>query len=465
MPEPSTIPALASTLAHAHLAPRSVSPRPELGFEELRARIAERSARIGVVGLGAVGLPLAEAFVEAGFAVQGHEIDPQRLELVRRGENPLAHLRPGLLCELHASGRFEASADESRLSGLDVALICVPTPLDARREPDLSCVRAAARALARELPRGALVVLESTTWPGTTREVLGAIFRAQGREPGEDVLLAYSPEREDPGREGASTATIAKLVGGTCPRSQLAAEELYGCAVREVHGVSSAEVAEAAKLFENVFRAVNIALVNELKLVLERAGIDVWETLAAAGTKPFGFQRFAPGPGTGGQCIPVDPRYYAWIARELGSRARLVEEADAINRAMPAHVVARTRAALERQGRVLAGARVLVLGVAYKKDVDIVSESPALEILRLYAAAGAEVRYSDPFVPQVPGERGALRSCALTPAELARADAVVLVTDHGRFDYRLVAEHARLVIDTRNAFAERGLPLERVVGA
>jgi UDP-N-acetyl-D-glucosamine dehydrogenase len=418
--------------------------------DRLRELVASRGARVGVVGLGAVGLPLAEAFVEAGFRVDGHETDAARVAALRRGETPLAHLRPGMVRELRASGRFEASADEARLSELDVALVCVPTPLDERREPDLAHVRAAAQALARRLRPGALVVLESTTWPGTTRQVLGAIFRAHGRIPGEDVLLAYSPEREDPGRAGVRTATIPKLVGGTCRRSQLCAEELYRAAVREVHPVSSAEVAEAAKLFENVFRAVNIALVNELKLVLERAGIDVWETLAAAGTKPFGFQRFEPGPGTGGSCIPVDPRYYAWLARELGTRARLVEEADALNRAMPAHVVERTRAELAR-------ARVLLLGVAYKADVDIVAESPALEILQLLDAAGAEVGYSDPHVPELDWSGGSLRSRALDAAELADWDALVLICDHAAFDYRAIAQHARVLLDTRHAFARRGL--------
>ena len=427
--------------------------------------IASRRARVGVIGLGAVGLPLAEAFVEAGFRVHGHETDRARVDEIARGRNPLGHLRPGMVRELAATGRFEASSDEARLVELDVALVCVPTPLDLRREPDLGAVREAARVLALNLRPGALVVLESTTWPGTTRQVVGGIFRAHGRRPGEDVLLAYSPEREDPGREGARTATIPKLVGGTCARSQLAAEELYRAAVREVHAVSSAEVAEAAKLFENVFRAVNIALVNELKLVLERAGIDVWETLEAAGTKPFGFQRFAPGPGTGGQCIPVDPQYYAWMARELGLRAGLVEQADALNRAMPAHVVERTRAALAARGRALAGARVLLLGVAYKKDVDIVSESPALEILRLLTEAGAQVAYCDPHVPQLPASAGGLRSAALDAAQLARSDAVVLVTDHSRFDYRLLSEHAALLVDTRHALAQRGLPLDNVVGA
>ena len=432
---------------------------------ELRERIANRSARIGVVGLGAVGLPLAEAFVEAGFAVLGHETDAQRVLAIERGENPLGHLRPGMVQRMRASRRFEAGTDSARLSELDVALVCVPTPLDERREPDLSHVREAARALAQNLRPGALVVLESTTWPGTTRQILGGIFRAHGRLPGEDVLLAYSPEREDPGREDARTATIQKLVGGTCPRSQRLAVELYRAAVREVHEVSSAEVAEAAKLFENVYRAVNIALVNELKLVLERAGVDVWETLAAAGTKPFGFLGFSPGPGTGGQCIPVDPRYYAWIARELGGEARLVEQADAINRAMPAHVVERTRRALAARGRALLGARVLVLGVAYKQDVDIVSESPALEVLRLFAAQGAQVSYSDPHVPELASSGGALRSRRIDAALLAGIDAAVLVTAHSDFDYRLIAERAPLVVDTRHAFAERGLAPPNVVGA
>jgi len=431
----------------------------------LRGLIASREARVGILGLGTVGLPLAEAFVEAGFRVHGYEIDVERVAALARGENPLGHLQHGMVERLLASGRFEASSDAARLAELDVALVCVPTPLDARGEPDLGHVREASRALARALRPGALVVLESTTWPGTTRQVVGEIFREHGRSPGEDVLLAYSPEREDPGRASARTATIAKLVGGTCPRSQRCAEELYRAAVREVHAVSSAEVAEAAKLFENVFRAVNIALVNECKLVLERAGIDVWETLAAAGTKPFGFQRFAPGPGTGGPCIPVDPQYYAWIARQLGGSSRLVEEALAINRAMPAHVVERTRAALADRGRALSGARVLVLGVAYKKDVDITSESPALEILKLFAEAGAEAFYSDPHVPELLVGGETRRSLELDPAQLARSDAVVLVTDHARFDYRLIARHARLVVDTRHAFAERGLRSSKVLDA
>jgi len=433
--------------------------------QRLRGLIASREARVGVVGLGTVGLPLAEAFVEAGFRVHGHETDAQRVAALARGLNPLGHLQQGMVERLLASGRFEASTDAVRLAELDVALVCVPTPLDALREPDLGSVREASRVLAQQLRPGALVVLESTTWPGTTRQVVGGIFREHGRLPGEDVLLAYSPEREDPGRASARTATIAKLVGGTCPRSQRCAEELYRAAVREVHAVSSAEVAEAAKLFENVFRAVNIALVNECKLVLERAGIDVWETLAAAGTKPFGFQRFAPGPGTGGPCIPVDPQYYTWIARQLGERSRLVEEALAINRAMPAHVVERTRAALAARGCALRGARVLVLGVAYKKDVDITSESPALGILQLLAEAGAEAGYSDPHVPELHLGGRVLCSSELDAQRLARSDAVVLVTDHARFDYRLIARQARLVVDTRHAFAERGLGSANVLEA
>ncbi len=443
-------------------------PRRETGpgaADELLAAIVERRARIGVIGLGAVGLPLARAFVEAGFRVQGHDRDAERVAQLERGENPLHHLPSGMVRTLAASGRFEACGERARLAELDVALVCVPTPLDERREPDLACVREAARALARGMRRGTLVVLESTTWPGTTRSLLGGVFREEGWVPGEDVFLAYSPEREDPGRATASTATIPKLVGGTCERSQLLAEALYRAAIREVHAVSSAEVAEAAKLFENVFRAVNIGLVNEFKLVLERLGLDVWETLDAAGTKPFGFLRFTPGPGTGGQCIPVDPQYYSWIARQVGARARLVDVADEINRSMPAHVIERTRVALRARGGELVGARVLLLGVAYKPDVDIVAESPALEVLRQFDAAGAQVHYADPHVPRMELDGVLHAARALDARELADAAAVVLLTDHAAFDYALVARHARLVVDTRHALASRGLAHANVVGA
>jgi UDP-N-acetyl-D-glucosamine dehydrogenase len=481
----------------------------------LEAEIDARRACIAVVGLGAVGLPLARAFVDAGFRVIGFDRDPDKIARVGRGETPLRHLDPELVPRLLASQRFEPTCDKSRLSGARVALVCVPTPLSPRREPDLDCVLRAARALAENLPRGALIVLESTSYPGTTRGVLGAAFRAHGWRPGEDCWLAYSPEREDPGRRDIPSRDIAKLVGGTCARSADLALRLYRTAFTSVERTSRAEVAEAAKLLENTFRAVNIALVNELKVVLESLSIDVWEVIEAAATKPFGFMKFTPGPGLGGQCIPIDPHYLDFVARGSGCASRFIELAAEINRAMPRRVVERTREALRarREGSIeLARARVLVLGVAYKPEVDIVAESPALELVELFDREGADVRYSDPFVPEIlrspsvaqsraaidgrspalggsspalggsspapggsspalerssPGLEGSLpalggispgldpRSLALDAQVVASFDAVVIATDHRGFDYDLVAAHARLVIDTRNALASR----------
>jgi UDP-N-acetyl-D-glucosamine dehydrogenase len=336
--------------------------------------------------------------------------------------------------------------------------VCVPTPLGPEREPDLGCVEAAALTLARTLRAGVLVVLESTTYPGTTRDVLGGIFAAAGRRPGRDVWLAYSPEREDPGRTDWTTRTTPKLVGGTCARSGVLAEALYGAAVERVHRVERAEVAEAAKLFENVYRAVNIALVNETKLALEAMGLDAWDVLDAAATKPFGFQRFTPGPGMGGHCIPIDPFYLAWAARRAGATTRLVEESGRINTELPGHVVERTRRALQQAGVELAGARVLVLGLAYKAGVDLCFESPSLALLDRFAEAGVrEVRWSDPLVASWPG-RGA--SLSLERDVVAGFDAVVLATDQPGFDRAAIAREARLLVDTRNAFGDllRGDP-------
>jgi UDP-N-acetyl-D-glucosamine dehydrogenase len=453
----------------------------------LEAEIDARRACLAVVGLGAVGLPLARAFVDAGFRVIGFDRDRDKIARIARGETPLRHLDPELVPRLLSSERFEPTCDESRLSGAQVALVCVPTPLSPRREPDLECVLRAARALAENLPRGALIVLESTSYPGTTRDVLGAAFRAHGWRPGEDCWLAYSPEREDPGRRDLASRDIAKLVGGTCARSADLALRLYRSAFARVERTSRAEVAEAAKLLENTFRAVNIALVNELKVVLESLSIDVWEVIEAAATKPFGFMKFTPGPGLGGQCIPIDPHYLEFVARGSGCASRFIELASEINRAMPRRVVERTREALHtrREGPIeLARARVLVLGVAYKPEVDIIAESPALELVELFRCEGADVRYSDPFVPEIPrwvsaaqsgapidghstaldGRSPALggvslaiggRSLALDAQIIASFDAVVIATDHRGFDYDLVAAHARLVIDTRNALASR----------
>ncbi len=428
-------------------------------MNDLESKIDAKSARIAIVGLGSVGLPLSRAFADAGYRVLGFDRDRAKLARIERGENTLHHLPAGLVERLHASGRFHVTGDAERLREADVAIVCVPTPLSPAREPDLECVVSAARSLAAHVRRGTLVVLESTTFPGTTRAVMGGVFREHGLEPGTDVFLAYSPEREDPGRRDATTATTAKLVGGTCARSSELALRLYASAIRDVHRVSSAEVAESAKLLENVFRAANIALVNEFKVAMDALGLDVWEVIDAAATKPFGFMRFSPGPGLGGHCIPIDPYYLTWAARRAGAATPFIELAGEVNRRMPERVVERTRDALSSRGVALAEAKILVLGLAYKAEVDTITESPAVELVRLFAGAGARVEYSDPLVPVPPPTADpcvrSLRSVALDAETVARFDAVVVATDHAAIDYELVAAQARLVVDTRNALASR----------
>lgn len=426
--------------------------------DELLERIQARTLTLGVVGLGAVGLPLARTFARAGFRVLGFDVDREKLARLAGGSGAPSHLGPAFARELLATGRFEIAADTERLREVGAALVCVPTPLTRSNEPDLTAVLDAAASLARWLPTGALAVLESTTWPGTTRGPFSEAFRRAGREVGRDVLVAFSPEREDPGR-AIDTRSVPKLVGGTCGASARTAEALYAAAFERVVPVSSAEVAEAAKLLENVYRAVNIALVNELKVAFLAMGVDVGEVIAAAATKPFGFQRFAPGPGTGGHCIPIDPHYLAWAARAAGSHTPLVEAAARVNASMPKFVVDCARAALQSRGRELAGARVLVLGLAYKPGVDITAESPALPILALLAEQGALCSFSDPHVPVAPdGARLASerrRSVALDAHILEAVDLVLVVTDHASFDWDLVARHARLVVDARQALAAR----------
>ncbi len=426
--------------------------------DELLAAIRDRTATIGIVGLGSVGLPLARTFTRAGFRVLGFDRDRDKLARLARGTGAPAHLGADFAAGLVAAGRFEVASDPERLAEVAAALVCVPTPMTREHEPDLTDVLDAASTLACWMPRGSLVVLESTTWPGTTRGPFSDAFRAARRTPGEDVLVAFSPEREDPGRD-IDPRSVPKLVGGTCARSAAAAEALYAAAFERVVPVSSAEVAESAKLLENVYRAVNIALVNELKVAFRALGVDVGEVVDAAATKPFGFQRFAPGPGTGGHCIPIDPHYLAWAARAAGSPVPLVETATRVNASMPSYVVERAEHALSSRGRPLRGARVLVLGLAYKPDVDITAESPALAILEILRERGAEASFSDPHVAFAP-EGAALaadarRSVALDAASLARADVVVVVTDHAAFDWDLVARHARLVVDARRALEGR----------
>ena len=422
-------------------------------------KIENRTAKVGILGLGYVGLPLAAAFVDAGFPVLGFDTDEKKIVALAKGENYLKHLGQEMTQGMKASGLFEATTDFDRLSEPDAVLLCVPTPLGEHNEPDLSYVENSTLDVARRLRKGQLVVLESTTYPGTTRDLMGPILEASGLKAGTDFLLAYSPEREDPGRQGVTTSTIPKLVGGIDQVSSETAVKLYEAAIENVYLTSTAEIAEAAKLTENIFRAVNIALVNELKVIYDAMDIDVWEVVDAAATKPFGYMKFTPGPGLGGHCIPIDPFYLTWVARRIGRPTKFIELAGEINTDMPRFVVHQTMLALNSQKKALNGAKVLVLGLAYKPDVDDIRESPAITLLELYRDHGAEVRYSDPHVPVGHKMRerdlSEERSLDLTPEVLAAQDAVIVATDHKAFDWDLIAKHAPLVVDTRNALATR----------
>ncbi len=433
------------------------------GLDSLLERIRSREAVVGVVGLGYVGLPLALLFEEAGFRVAGFDVDPAKPVALRRGESYLRHLGSDRIAAAFSRGRITASDRFDGLAGCDAIVICVPTPLGRHREPDLSYIRGTADEIARRLRPGQLVVLESTTYPGTTREELLPRFTAGGLVCGEDFFLAFSPEREDPGNATFHTRNTPKIVGGIDGPSQSAAVALYGAAIEEVVPVASPEVAEAAKILENVFRAVNIALVNELKMILDRMGIDVWDVIAAAKTKPFGFMPFYPGPGLGGHCIPLDPFYLTWKAAEHGVWARFIELAGEINTAMPRYVVDRTVEALNAAGKSVLGARVLVLGLSYKPDIDDDRESPSFEIIELLREKGADVSYCDPYIPRARRVRKhdlQMTSVPCTAEEFARYDAVLLSTAHRQFRDPSLYAGVKLVVDTRNvvpaAAVERG---------
>ena len=422
-------------------------------LDELLRRIASREAVVGVVGLGYVGLPLALLFEESGFRVAGFDADPAKPDALRRGESYLRHLGPERVGAAFARGRITASDRLDGLSECDAVVVCVPTPLGKHREPDLSFVRGTADEIARRLRPGQLVVLESTTYPGTTREELLPRLSAGGLVSGRDFFLAFSPEREDPGNPTFHTRNTPKIVGGIDAESQRAAVALYAAAVETVVPVSSPEVAEAAKILENVFRAVNIALVNEMKVILDRMGIDVWEVIAAAKTKPFGFMPFTPGPGLGGHCIPLDPFYLTWKAAEHGVWARFIELAGEINTGMPRYVVDRTVEALNACGTSARGARVLVLGLSYKPDIDDDRESPSFEIIDLLREKGADVAYCDPYIPMARRVRRHdlhLASVPCSAEEFGRYDALVLATAHRQFRDPALYALAKLVVDTRN---------------
>jgi UDP-N-acetyl-D-glucosamine dehydrogenase len=424
--------------------------------DKLKSKIENGSAVVGVIGLGYVGLPLLRAFHDGGLPVIGFDIDPAKIQALKAGRNYLKHLDEqfgeAFAKELAVSTRFDATADFSRLGECDAVISCVPTPLGKHLEPDLSYVEKTAEDIAATLRPGQLVVLESTTYPRTTREVMLPHFEAKGLTCGKDFFLAFSPEREDPGRKDHNTVTIPKLVGGIDPPSTVVAAALYRRAVRQVVEVSSAEVAESAKLLENIYRAVNIALVNEMKVVLAELGIDIWEVVEAAKTKPFGFQAFYPGPGLGGHCIPIDPFYLTWKAREVHQSTRFIELAGEVNRSMPDYVVERTLLALNRAGKSVKGSRILVLGLAYKPDVDDVRESPSFELIEKLDHLGADVDYNDPHVAQTHKMRRHdlhMSSVELTPAALARYDCVLIATHHSAYDWQLIADHAKLIVDTR----------------
>lgn len=434
---------------------------------DLIKKIKTRDARIGVIGLGYVGLPLALEFCRAGFQVFGFDVDQRKIELLGKGRSYIKHIPAARIRE--QLGSFTPTSEFSLLRKMDCIILCVPTPLDKNREPDMSYVFKTTEMVAQYLRKGQLVVLESTTYPGTTDEDMRAILERKGLRAGKDFFLAYSPEREDPNNRDFSVKTIPKIVGGYSKKCLSAAKRLYDSIVEKTVPVSSTKVAEAAKLLENIYRSVNIALVNEMKMLFERMGIDVWEVIEASKTKPFGFQAFYPGPGLGGHCIPIDPFYLTWKAREYDFITRFIELAGEINTNMPYHVVQTVEAVLNRSRKSLNGAKILVLGVAYKKDVDDQRESPALRIMQILRNFGARVQYNDPHVPVCRCHRNYpdidAKSVKLTREVLKKSDLVLLITDHAAFDYAFIEKYAQCIVDTRNAFRQHGIESSKIFRA
>jgi UDP-N-acetyl-D-glucosamine dehydrogenase len=438
---------------------------------QLQRLLDDRSAHAAIIGLGYVGLPLAIAVARAGFRVTGFDVDDTKPALLNAGTSYIGAVADSELAKHVATKKFQATNDFSKLRQCDVIIICVPTPLDRHREPDLSYIEASGRQIAQTLRPGQLVVLESTTWPGTTREVLKPILEETGLVCGKDFFLGFSPEREDPGNASFETVTIPKVVAGLGPEASKLVETFYAGAVKQVVPVSSPDVAEAVKITENVFRAVNIALVNELKVIFSAMGIDVWEVIDAAKTKPFGFMPFYPGPGLGGHCIPIDPFYLTWKSREFDLPTRFIELAGEINVAMPRYVVEKLALALDsRHQKALTGARVLILGLSYKKNVPDIRESPTFKLFELLELRGASVDYHDPHVTEIPDTREhahytGRKSVKLEAKALASYDAVLISTDHDAVDYAAVAQHARLIVDTRNVMARQKLESGNIIKA
>lgn len=417
--------------------------------------LREKSATVGVIGLGYVGLPLVHAFVRAGFRTMGFDVDGTKVETLQAGGSYIRHLPSEWIGPAVQDAWFTPTAEFKRLEEPDALLICVPTPLNESRDPDLSYIESTGKQIRQTLREGQLIILESTTYPGTTRTVLLPILSESGLQVGQDFFLAYSPEREDPGNPDFSAASIPKVVGGINELSLRLACELYAAASIETVSVSNCEVAEACKIIENTYRSVNIAMVNELKLLFMRLGVDIWEAIDAAKTKPFGFQAFYPGPGLGGHCIPIDPFYLSWLARRNEMSTRFIELAGEINSSMPKFVVQRVAEALNSVEKPIRGSKIAILGVAYKKDVDDPRESPSFKLMELLLEAGADISYNDPHIPRLPSMRSfqvpLMESQALTPEYVGSQDCVLIATDHSAYDYDSIVKHARLVVDTRNA--------------
>lgn len=448
---------------------RAVESSPSI--EQLLERISARNFTVGIMGLGYVGLPLALEAAKSGFRVLGFDTNPHRVEKLNQGESAIKYIASDAINKVIENGQFRATGDFAELDQPDAILIAVPTPLNKQREPDLTFVENSARAIADILRPGQLVVLESTTWPGTTMEVMKPLLEATGLVCGKDFFLAFSPEREDPGNEKFGTATIPKIVGADDPNSLKLACAIYDTLVTETIPVSSSATAEAVKLTENIFRSVNIALVNELKVIFGKMGIDVWEVIEAAKSKPFGYMPFYPGPGLGGHCVPIDPFYLTWKAREYEVATRFIELAGEINTAMPDRVVEQLARALDRQsGRGLSRARILLIGMAYKKNVDDTRESPSLKLMQLIEQRGGKVDYHDPYIPEIPPTRAhadlsGRRSRDLSADNIAGYDAILISTDHDGIDWKHLVEHANLVVDTRNVCARNGASGPNVVKA
>ena len=428
-------------------------------MEKLIQKITDRRARIGIIGLGYVGLPLVIRFAEEGYKVLGFDIDSKKVAAISAGKSYIKHIPNGRISELVQKKMLTATADFERLKGMDAIIICVPTPLNEMREPDLRYVEETGRVISRHIRKGQLVSLESTTYPGTTREVLLPLFEHNRKyRAGRDFFLVYSPEREDPGNKHFSTKTIPKVVGGVTPSCRRAGQKLYEQIVDRVVTVSSTEAAELSKLLENIYRCVNIALINELKMLTGRMGINIWEVIEASSTKPFGFSPFYPGPGLGGHCIPIDPFYLSWKARAYDFTTKFIELAGEVNTAVPYYVESKVSEALNTQGKSIRGSRILVLGIAYKKDIDDDRESPALKLIEILKKRGAAVRYHDPFIPRLKHSRKydfKMTSVRLTRSLLQKTDLVLIATDHSTYDYDWIAENAHLVVDTRNTIKNR----------